>query len=90
MEGDSRQRYFLPLAAIWSAAESEVRQGLLPVTLAELRQLRKEGVLVDALSQDGFLLSVMDAIGRESDDTVQRRRNPFSQNRELRADEPAG
>ncbi len=63
---DSRQRYFLPLAAIWSAAESEVRQGLLPVTLAELRQLRREGVLVDALSQDGFLLSVMDAIGREA------------------------
>ena len=61
-----RQRYFLPLASIWSPAETELRQGLVPVTLAELRQLRKEGVLVDALSQDGFLLAMMDAIGREA------------------------
>jgi len=57
-----RQRYFLPLAAIWSSAETEARQTLVPVTLAELRQFRREGALVDALSQDGFALAVMDAI----------------------------
>ena len=55
-------RYFVPLAAIWSPAETELRQGLTPVTLAELRQFRKEGALVDALSQDGFALAVIDAI----------------------------
>jgi maltose alpha-D-glucosyltransferase / alpha-amylase len=64
-EGE-QQHYFLPLAAIWSLAESELRQGLVPVTLAELRQFRREGALVDALSQDGFALAMMDAIAGES------------------------
>ncbi len=59
-----RQRYFLPLATIWSAAETELRQGLIPNTLAELRQFRREGALVDALSQDGLSLALMDAIQR--------------------------
>jgi maltose alpha-D-glucosyltransferase / alpha-amylase len=60
-----RPRYFLPLTAIWSPAETELRQGLVPITLAELRQSRKEGALVDALSQDGFVLAIIDAIQRE-------------------------
>jgi maltose alpha-D-glucosyltransferase/alpha-amylase len=64
-EGE-HQHYFLPLAAIWSPAETELRQGLVPVTLAELRQFRREGALVDALSQDGFALAMMDAIAGES------------------------
>jgi maltose alpha-D-glucosyltransferase / alpha-amylase len=59
-------RYFLPLAAIWSPAETELRQGLVPVTLAELRQSRKEGALVDAFSQEGFTLAFMEAIRREA------------------------
>jgi maltose alpha-D-glucosyltransferase/alpha-amylase len=61
-----RQRYFLPLATIWSSAETELRQGLIPNTLAELRQFRREGALVDALSQDGFTLAMMDAIQRDA------------------------
>jgi maltose alpha-D-glucosyltransferase / alpha-amylase len=61
-----RQRYFLPLATIWSSAETELRQGLIPSTLAELRQFRREGALVDALSQDGFTLAMMDAIRRDA------------------------
>ena len=42
----------------WSPSGSELRQTLLPVTLAELRQFRREGALVDALSQDGFALAL--------------------------------
>jgi maltose alpha-D-glucosyltransferase/alpha-amylase len=61
-----RQRYFLPLATIWSSAETELRQGLIPVTLAELRQFRREGALVEAFSQDGLSLALMDAIQREA------------------------
>jgi maltose alpha-D-glucosyltransferase/alpha-amylase len=61
-----RQRYFLPLAAIWSPGGSELRQALLPATLAELRQSRREGALVDALAHDGFPLAVIEAIGREA------------------------
>jgi maltose alpha-D-glucosyltransferase / alpha-amylase len=60
------QRYFLPLATIWSTADTESRQALVPATLAELRQFRREGALVDALSQDGFSLAMMEAIRQES------------------------
>ena len=66
LSGGGRPRYFLPLAAIWSPAETELRQGLIPVTLAELRQLRREGAVVDALSQEGFPLALIDAIRREA------------------------
>ncbi len=62
----NRQHYFLPFAQVWSPAETDLRQGLVPVTLAELRQFRREGALVDALSQDGFSLAMMDAIAREA------------------------
>jgi maltose alpha-D-glucosyltransferase/alpha-amylase len=61
-----RQRYFLPLAAIWSPAESELRHGLLPATLAALRQSRREGALVDALAHDGFPLAIIEAIRRDA------------------------
>jgi len=60
------QYYFLPLAAIWSPGGSELRQALIPATLAELRQSRREGALVDALAHDGFSLAIIEAIGRES------------------------
>jgi maltose alpha-D-glucosyltransferase / alpha-amylase len=66
-DGEHR-RYFVPLAAVWSAAETDLRQGLVLATLAELRQMRKEGALVDAWTQDGFLLALMDAV--ESEATV--------------------
>src|SRR5262249_62301223 len=45
-----RPRYFLPLIAIWSPAETELRQGLVPVTLAALRQSPKQVALLDAPS----------------------------------------
>ena len=61
-----RPRYLLPLATVWSSAETELRQGLMPTTIAELRQFRREGALVDAFSQDGFSLAIMDAIRQEA------------------------
>jgi maltose alpha-D-glucosyltransferase / alpha-amylase len=61
-----RQPYFLPLACVWTPAGSDVRQNLLPATLAELRQTRREGALVDALSQDGFALALADAVQRRT------------------------
>jgi maltose alpha-D-glucosyltransferase/alpha-amylase len=60
------QRYFLPVAAIWAHPETELRQALLPSTLAELRQWRREGALVDALSQDRFALAMMGRITAEA------------------------
>jgi maltose alpha-D-glucosyltransferase / alpha-amylase len=66
LSGGRRQRYFLPFAAVWSASETDLRQGLLPVTLAELRQFRREGGIVDALSQEGFALAVLDHISQQA------------------------
>ena len=54
LSGGERQHYALPLAACWAPSGSEPRNALLPATLAELRQSRREGALVDAASQDGF------------------------------------
>ena len=64
--GGDRNRYFLPLGALWSPDGSEPRQGLIPATLAELRQSRREGALVDAITQDGFAVALTDAIQREA------------------------
>ncbi|MBV8121308.1 MAG: maltose alpha-D-glucosyltransferase [Alphaproteobacteria bacterium] len=66
LRGGGHHLHFLPYGTIWLSADSEVRQGMTPVTLAELRQFRREGALVDALSQDGFALAIMDAIAREA------------------------
>ena len=66
LAGGERQSYFVPLASVWSPSESEQRQGLIPVTLAELRMTRREGALVDALSQDDFPLAIADAIRKEN------------------------
>jgi maltose alpha-D-glucosyltransferase/alpha-amylase len=64
LAGGERQQYLLPLAALWSPAGTELRQALVPVTVAELRQARREGALVDALSQDNFVLALAHAIAR--------------------------
>jgi maltose alpha-D-glucosyltransferase / alpha-amylase len=46
---------------------SSVLRSSLPVTLAELRQFRREGALVDAASQDGFALALLSAIDKQAD-----------------------
>ena len=64
-DGSSRN-YLLPFAALWAPSGTDLRQGLIPATLAELRQFRREGAMVDAFSQDGFLLALMDLITSEA------------------------
>jgi maltose alpha-D-glucosyltransferase/alpha-amylase len=66
LAGDEPQIYMLPLAAVWGPAGSEQRQNLLPASLAELRQSRREGALVDALMVDDFGLALFEAIQREA------------------------
>ncbi|HTT80688.1 MAG TPA: maltose alpha-D-glucosyltransferase [Stellaceae bacterium] len=65
LSGGERQQYFVPLATLWLPSGAEPRQALLPATLAELRQARREGALVDAMTQDGFALALTAAIARE-------------------------
>ena len=66
LAGGERQQYFVPLAAVWSPSGTDLRQALVPATLAELRQSRREGALVDALSQDDFALALAGVIKREA------------------------
>jgi maltose alpha-D-glucosyltransferase/alpha-amylase len=71
LAGGGRQRYFLPLATLWSSADTESRQNLISATLAELRQFRREGALIDAVSQDGFALTMMEAIRQQATITLE-------------------
>ena len=66
LAGGDRQRYLLPVAAAWSGRDSEVRQSLQPAIMAELRQVRREGALVDAVTEEGFALAMLDAIRHEA------------------------
>jgi len=63
---DEPQLYMLPLAAVWGSSGSETRQNLLPFSLAELRQSRREGALVDALMLDDFGLALFEAVKQEA------------------------
>ena len=60
--GGERQRYFLPLAAAWASRETDGRPVPVQTTLAGLRQFRREGLLVDAVTQEGLALALLDLI----------------------------
>ena len=66
LAGVERQRYLLPFGAVWTPAGSELRQALAPSILAELRQTRREGALVEAVAQDSFALALAEAIQGEA------------------------
>src|SRR5437763_1906446 len=66
LANDEPQLYMLPLAAVWGSTGSETRQSLLPASLAELRQSRREGALVDALMLDDFGLTLFEAVKHET------------------------
>ena len=66
LANDEPQLYMLPLAAVWGPSGGETRQNLLPASLAELRQSRREGALVDALMLDDFGLALFEAVTREA------------------------
>jgi maltose alpha-D-glucosyltransferase/alpha-amylase len=51
---------------VWTPAGSELRQALAPSILAELRQTRREGALVEAVAQDSFALALAEAIQGEA------------------------
>ncbi len=54
------QRYFIPLGLAWGPAAAEP----IPQTIARVRRFRAEGSLIDASSQEAFVLAVVQAIGR--------------------------
>ena len=63
-ETSEPQLYFLPLSAVWEAADGEDDvSALMPHAVAKLRQRARMGVLYDALADEGFCREVVAAIG---------------------------
>src|SRR6185312_8946281 len=58
-----RQRYFLPLALTWEDEGSELRNALLPATIAKARRGRKEGAIYDAAADPAFAPALVQAMG---------------------------
>ena len=59
------QRYLLPFGASWAPEGSDMRAGLLPCTLAQLRQFHRNGALIDAVAQESFVLETVRAIAAD-------------------------
>jgi maltose alpha-D-glucosyltransferase / alpha-amylase len=57
----SKQRYHLPLAAVWDTDPGDA--GLLAFKLAETRRFRRNGAIVDAMMRPDFVLDTVRAIG---------------------------
>jgi maltose alpha-D-glucosyltransferase/alpha-amylase len=61
--GAEPARYFLPLALAWEDGDEERMRGLLPATVAKVRQQASVGVLGDAFADETFCRAVVEAIG---------------------------
>jgi len=59
--------YFVPLSLAWEDGKEERLRGLLPATLARVRQQARVGVLADALTDEAFCKAMLQAMveGRE-------------------------
>jgi maltose alpha-D-glucosyltransferase / alpha-amylase len=58
-----RQRYFLPLALTWEDEGSELRNTLLPFTIAKARRGRREGAIYDAAADTALAPALVQAMG---------------------------
>ncbi len=65
IDGSSAGQYFLPLAAHWHAAQTMTATSQ-PYILAKLRQSAREGVLLDAVAMDDFVLKLLDCMAASS------------------------
>jgi maltose alpha-D-glucosyltransferase / alpha-amylase len=72
-----QQRYFLPLAITWEEEGSELRNAVLPCTLAVARRGRREGALYEATADQDFALALVQAMGGEKELTGPRGRARF-------------
>ncbi|MBI4194304.1 MAG: maltose alpha-D-glucosyltransferase [Betaproteobacteria bacterium] len=55
--------YFLPLALAWEDGDEERMRGLVPATIAKVRQQANVGVLGDAFADEAFCRAIVEAIG---------------------------
>ena len=55
--------YFLPLSLVWENESEERQKGLLPVSVARVRQQARIGIMGDALADELFCRALVEAIG---------------------------
>ncbi|MDH3562545.1 MAG: maltose alpha-D-glucosyltransferase, partial [Gammaproteobacteria bacterium] len=55
--------YFLPLSLVWEHEPEERQRGLLPASLARVRQQARIGIMGDALADEMFCRAMVEAIG---------------------------
>jgi maltose alpha-D-glucosyltransferase/alpha-amylase len=62
-EGIEPATYFLPLSLVWENDPEERQRGMMPATVARVRQQARLGVLGDAFADEAFCRAVVQAIG---------------------------
>jgi len=64
---DERQHYFVPLDVSWDEAAATLGWPLTPFTLAKARQGAKVGAIYDAFTADDFVVTLTDAMRRQTE-----------------------
>jgi maltose alpha-D-glucosyltransferase/alpha-amylase len=64
-----KSTYFLPLSLIWEDEDENRQRGLLPLTVARVRQQARLGILGDAFGDEAFCRALMEAIVSEREFT---------------------
>jgi maltose alpha-D-glucosyltransferase/alpha-amylase len=62
LQGGERQRYFLPLSAMWGVEHVAAGAARLPFTLAKLRRGARVGALLDAAHDERFARALAEAV----------------------------
>ncbi|BAU48059.1 alpha-amylase [Sulfurifustis variabilis] len=62
--GAEPAHYFLPMSLVWEEGDEERLRGVLPATVARVRQQAQIGVLADAFADEVFCRAVVNAIER--------------------------
>lgn len=58
-------RYFVPMSIAYDDDDEERTRALAPVAVAKVRQLAKMGVLADAMADEAFCRTLVEAIGQQ-------------------------
>ena len=61
----SPARYFVPMSIAYDDDDEERSRALAPVAVAKVRQLAKMGVLADAMADEAFCRTLVEAIGQQ-------------------------
>ncbi|MEO8281542.1 MAG: putative maltokinase, partial [Ideonella sp.] len=70
-------RYFVPMSLAYDDDDEERTRALAPVAVAKVRQLAKMGVLADAMADEAFCRTLVEAIGQQHETKADKGRFLF-------------